>query len=114
MTRSPGTHGRAGVGRNLRVVFLAGAVALTLGLRPQPAEGQVVMGWLFSHFLSTPTFNVGFDIGMSFSTLSGLENAKRRNAALFGLISPDFSPYPRRAPRTSFQFHSMTRSWIPS
>jgi hypothetical protein len=45
------------------------------------------MGWLFSHFLSTPTFNVGFDIGMSFSTLSGLENAKRRNAALFGLIA---------------------------
>ena len=86
MTRSPGTHGRAGVGRSLRVVFLAGAVALTLGLRPQPAEGQVVMGWLFDHFLATPTFNVGFDIGMSLSTLSGLENAERRNSTLFGLI----------------------------
>jgi hypothetical protein len=45
------------------------------------------MGWLFDHFLSTPTFNVGFDIGMSFSTLSGLENAERRNAALFGLMA---------------------------
>ena len=54
---------------------MAGAIALTLGLRPQPAEGQVVMGWIFSELLSTPTFNVGFDIGMNFSTLTGLENA---------------------------------------
>ena len=105
MTRSTKTHGRSGVGRHFRVVFLAGAVALTLGLMPQPAKGQVVMGWLFDHFLSTPTFNVGFDIGMSFSTLSGLENAEHRNAALFGLIGEwRFHPH----------FHSVTRSWIPS
>jgi hypothetical protein len=45
------------------------------------------MGWIFSELLSTPTFNVGFDIGMNFSTLTGLENATRSNGALFGLLA---------------------------
>jgi hypothetical protein len=44
------------------------------------------MGWLIGEFLTTETFNVGFDIGMNFSTLSGLENAERVNGALFGLF----------------------------
>lgn len=86
MTRSPNTHRRAGVGRHFRVVFLAGVVVLALGLVPQPAEGQVVMGWLFGELLTTETFNVGFDIGMNFSTMSGLENAERSNGTLFGLF----------------------------
>jgi len=80
------THGRAGVGRDFRDVVLAVAVALTLGLRPQPAEGQVVVGWLLDEFLTTETFNVGVDIGMNFSTLDGLENATRNSGAMFGLF----------------------------
>jgi hypothetical protein len=44
------------------------------------------MGWLFGEFLTTETFNVGFDIGMNFSTLSGLENATRTSGAMFGLF----------------------------
>jgi hypothetical protein len=86
MTRSPQIHVRAGVRRRFRVVFLAGAIALTPGLGPKPAEGQVVLGWLMGEVLSTETFNVGFDIGMNFSTLSGLENAERLTGALFGLF----------------------------
>jgi hypothetical protein len=73
-------------GSRLRVVFLAGVIALSLG-RPKPAEGQVLMGWFFGEVLTTETFNVGFDIGMNFSTLSGLENAERVSGALFGLFA---------------------------
>jgi hypothetical protein len=44
------------------------------------------MGWLMGEFLTSETFNVGFDIGMNFSTLTGLENAERVNGTLFGLF----------------------------
>jgi len=53
---------------------------------PKPAEGQVLLGWLMGEFLTTETFNVGFDIGLNISTLTGLENAKRVNGTLFGLF----------------------------
>ena len=86
MTRSPQLRGRAGVRRRFRVTLLAGAIAVASGLGPKPAEGQVLLGWLMGEFLTTETFNVGFDIGMNFSTLTGLENAKRDRGALFGLF----------------------------
>ena len=86
MSRSPQLRGRAGLRRRFRVALLAGAIAVTSGLGPKPAEGQVLLGWLMGEFLTTETFNVGFDIGMNFSTLTGLENAKRDRGALFGLF----------------------------
>jgi len=86
MTRSPQLRGRAGLRGRCRVALLAGAIAVTSGLGPKPAEGQVLLGWLMGEFLTTETFNVGFDIGMNFSTLTGLENAKRDRGALFGLF----------------------------
>jgi hypothetical protein len=86
MTRLPQLRGRAGLRRRFRVALLAGAIAVTSGLGPKPAEGQVLLGWLMGEFLTTETFNVGFDIGMNFSTLTGLENAKRDRGALFGLF----------------------------
>ncbi len=86
MSRSPRVHGRAGVRRRFRVGIVAGGIALSLGLGPKPAEGQVLLGWLMGEVLSTETFNVGFDIGINISTLSGLENAKRLRGTLFGLL----------------------------
>ena len=86
MNRSPSVGESTGLGKRFRVAYLAGAMALISGIGPKPAEGQVVMGWLMGEFLTTETFNVGFDIGMNFSTLSGLENAERDRGALFGLF----------------------------
>ena len=86
LTRSQRVLGRAGARRRVRVFLLAGAMAVTSGLGPKPAEGQVLLGWLLGEFLTTETFNVGFDIGLNISTLTGLENAKRDRGALFGLF----------------------------
>jgi len=86
MNRSPSVGESTGLGKRFRVAYLAGAMALISGIGPKPAEGQVLLGWLMGEFLTTETFNVGFDIGMNFSTLSGLENAERDRGALFGLF----------------------------
>jgi hypothetical protein len=86
MNRSPSVRGITGLRKRFRIVFLAGAIALISGIGPRPAEGQVVMGWLMGEFLTTETFNVGFDIGMNFSTLTGLENAERDRGTMFGLF----------------------------
>lgn len=86
MNRSPSVRGSTGLGKSFRVAFLAGAIALFSGIGPKPAEGQVLLGWLMGEFLTTETFNVGFDIGMNFSTLTGLENAQMERGALFGLF----------------------------
>jgi hypothetical protein len=47
----------------------------------------VLIGLLAGSALNSETFNIGFDIGMNFSTLSGLGEASRRKAALFGLFA---------------------------
>ncbi len=86
MNRSPSVRGSNGFAKRFRAAFLTGAIAVVSGIGPKPAEGQVVMGWLMGEFLTTETFNVGFDIGMNFSTLTGLENAERHNGTLFGLF----------------------------
>lgn len=85
MTRLPRTNVRATLWKRLRIVLLIGVVALALG--PKPVEGQVLVAWLLGEKLTTENFNVGIDIGMNFSTLSGLENAERMNGTLFGLFA---------------------------
>jgi len=53
---------------------------------PRAAAAQVLVGLLAGSALSSETFNIGFDIGMNFSTLTGLGDATRKNSALFGLF----------------------------
>jgi len=61
-------------------------VAGLLGVLPRGSAGQVLVGLLAGGALSSETFNIGFDIGASFSTLTGLGDATRKNAPLFGLF----------------------------
>jgi len=68
-----------------RTAACAGLIALAAGARP--AHGQVLMGMLFGDKLATDNFNIGFEIGMNFSTVNGLEGASRSNGPLIGLFA---------------------------
>ncbi len=61
------------------------AAALVLG-SAAPARAQVLIGILFGDKLATPTFNMGFEIGLNFATLHGLPGAERMNRTVFGLF----------------------------
>jgi hypothetical protein len=67
------------------------AALLVLGLAPvlacPPARAQVLIGYLFGEKLSTPTFNMGFEVGANFSTLTGFDDARRMNRTAFGLFA---------------------------
>lgn len=63
------------------IAFAAAGLALS-----PPAAAQVLVGMLAGGPLASETFNIGFDIGMSFATLSGLGDATRKNSAMFGLF----------------------------
>jgi hypothetical protein len=64
-----------------------GAACLALLLLCAPAHAQVLLGYLFSEKLSTPDFNMGFEVGANFSNFEGLAGADRVNAAAFGLFA---------------------------
>lgn len=64
-----------------------GAIALALLLLPAPARAQVLIGYLFGELLSTPTFNIGFEVGVNFATFDGLAGARRTNSPVFGLFA---------------------------
>lgn len=64
-----------------------GAMALALLLLPAPARAQVLIGYLFGELLSTPTFNIGFEVGVNFATFDGLDGARRTNSPVFGLFA---------------------------
>ena len=64
-------------------IVLAVAVGLLL---TTPARAQVLMGYLFGEKLASPTFNLGFEIGLNFSTLDGLDGAERTKRTVFGLF----------------------------
>ena len=66
-------------------VTLACVSAATLFLCV-PARAQVLMGYLFGEKLATPTFNMGFEVGVNFSTLEGPADAERMNRTVFGLF----------------------------
>lgn len=51
------------------------------------ADAQVLIGYLFGEKLASPTFNMGFEVGVNFSNLDGLENAERINRSVFGLFA---------------------------
>ncbi len=62
------------------------ALILTLAAI-QPASGQVLLGVLLGEVLSTPNFNVGFEIGLNFATLEEMGDADRVRASVFGLFA---------------------------
>lgn len=66
---------------------LRAILALVLLGGSAPASGQVLVGYLFGELLATPTFNMGFEIGMNFTTLDGLPGAERTNWTVFGLFA---------------------------
>lgn len=66
-----------------RALALLG-IALLLA---SPAQAQVLIGYLFGEKLASPTFNMGFEIGLNFSTLDGLDGAERDNHTVFGLFA---------------------------
>jgi hypothetical protein len=53
----------------------------------RPARAQVLIGMLFGDRLASETFNIGFEIGMNFSTVSGLDGASRSRGPLIGLFA---------------------------
>lgn len=65
-------------------IFLLTVVGLAL-LMPT-ARAQVLVGYLFGEKLASPTFNMGFEIGVNFSNLDGLEDGERIRRTVFGLF----------------------------
>jgi hypothetical protein len=63
------------------------AAILALMLAATPAHAQVLVGYLLGNVLSGPRFNIGFEIGVNFSNLDGLEGAERLNRSVFGLFA---------------------------
>jgi hypothetical protein len=71
----------------MRPIHAALCVAgLALALLTPPAHSQVLIGYLFGEKLSSPTFNMGFEIGLNFSSLDGFADADRVNRTVFGLF----------------------------
>jgi hypothetical protein len=71
--------------RPLRAATVLSCVALLLA--GGPARAQVLIGYLFGEKLSTPTFNMGFEVGANFSTLDGFDDAQRIQRPVFGLFA---------------------------
>jgi len=63
-----------------------GLACLVLLLASTPARSQVLLGYLFGEKLSSPTFNMGFEVGVNFSNLDGFADAQRLNRTVFGLF----------------------------
>ena len=66
--------------------FALVACCLALLILSSPACAQALLGYLLGEKLATPTFNMGFEIGMNFSNLDGLDPAERTNRTVFGLF----------------------------
>ena len=76
--------------RRARAKLAAVAIAVmaaSLVCTVTPSHAQVLIGFLFGEKLASPTFNMGFEVGVNFSTLDGFENAERVRPAVFGLCA---------------------------
>jgi hypothetical protein len=61
---------------------------LTLLLTPSTSlQAQVLIGYLFGEKLASPTFNMGFEVGINFATLNGMDGAERTTKTVFGLFA---------------------------
>ena len=73
-----------------RLSMVGSRVALTatlLLLSASPRRAQVLIGYLFGEKLATPTFNMGFEVGVNFATLDGMGSADRSTKTVFGLFA---------------------------
>jgi len=67
-------------GRRAQILVAVGLLSLA-----RPAWSQVLIGYVFGDLLASRTFNMGFEIGLNFSTLQGMDGAERTNWTVFGL-----------------------------
>ena len=70
--------------RPARAVCVLACIALLLA--SAPARAQVLIGYLLGEKLSTPDFNMGFEVGLNLTTLDGFADANRTSRAVFGLF----------------------------
>lgn len=65
--------------------------ALVLAFAGTPAHAQVLLGSLLGGKLASKTFNLGFEVGLNFSTidsdLDGFDDPERMNRTVFGLFA---------------------------
>src|SRR5262245_5828567 len=59
---------------------------IALLLVSAPVRAQVLIGYLLGEKLSTPDFNLGFEVGLNLTTLDGFADADRTSRAVFGLF----------------------------
>jgi hypothetical protein len=62
-------------------------MATLLLFAASPLRAQVLIGYLFGEKLASPTFNMGFEVGINFATLDGLDGAERTTKTVFGLFA---------------------------
>jgi hypothetical protein len=66
---------------------------VSLAFASAPAHAQVLLGSLLGGKLASPTFNMGFEVGINFSNLDGFSESERLNRTVFGLFADwRFSP----------------------
>jgi hypothetical protein len=63
------------------------AIVALLLIPTEALHGQVLIGYLLGEKLSSPTFNMGFEVGINFATLEGLAGAERTTKTVFGLFA---------------------------
>jgi len=68
-------------------MFRRAAGLIALSLLAIPAKSQVLIGALLGSALSSPTFNIGFDIGLNFAKLDGMDGAERATGPMIGLFA---------------------------
>ena len=78
---------RVGVTAHFRAAAAVALAALLCLAGSGPARAQVLVGALFGEKLASPTVNLGFEVGMNFATLDGLDGAARTNHPVFGLVA---------------------------
>lgn len=65
--------------------FLTAITALLL--LPSPARAQLLIGYLLGEKLTTPTLSFGFELGLNFASLDGLDGAGGVTKPVFGLFA---------------------------
>ena len=63
------------------------AIVALLLIPTEALHAQVLIGYLLGEKLSSPTFNMGFEVGINFATLEGLDGAERTTKTVFGLFA---------------------------
>jgi len=69
--------------RPVAAAMLSAALLLCVAA---PARAQVLLGYLFGEKLSSENFNLGFEVGVNFSSLDGFAGADRVHHPVFGLF----------------------------